>query len=583
MFRYVFVLILSLTIVFPTAAQQRTNRDQNNNDQTRQTREDRTRGGDNTNQNEVSPVRRIRRGSPNSDGGNPQPPGRPGFRAIDGRNNNLQNPLVGATGIQLIRLSAAAYADGVSALDDTRANPRDVSNAICAQEGSRPNAQNVTDFLWQWGQFLDHDLDLTDGVDPAEPHNINIPTGDVFFDPQNTGNQTMSFNRSIYDTDSGRSTLNPRQQINEITAWIDASNVYGSESERAEALRAHDGSGKLKVSEGNFLPFNTDGLPNAGGDSAELFLAGDVRANEQLGLTVMHTLFVREHNRLAEAYAQANPDWDGDRIYEQARKIVGAQMQVITYNEFLPALLGRNNMLEPYRGYRDNIDASIANEFSTGAYRFGHSAVNATLLRLDADGNAVPQGHLSLRNAFFAPYRLAETGLAPILRGLAAQRCQSVDPLVIDDLRNFLFGPPGSGGFDLASLNIQRGRDHGLGTFNDMRRAMGMPPARNWRDITSDAVMRQKLASVYDSVDDVDVWIGCLAEDPLPGAMVGPLAAEVIKDQFRALRDGDRFWYQNHLNRDEIRRVENTTLADIIRRNTTVGDELQDDVFHMPN
>ncbi len=212
----------------------------------------------------------------------------------------------------------------------------------------------------------------------------------------------MSFNRSFYDAPTGTDAGNPRQQVNEITAWIDASNVYGSDAERAMALRTLDGTGRLKTSAGNLLPFNTQGLSNAGGDSDSLFLAGDVRANEQVGLTAMHTLFVREHNRQARLIARANPALSGDQIYLRARRIVGAEMQVITYREYLPALLG-GAALPPYSGYRPALDASISNLFSTGPYRYGHSALSPTLLRLDAQGNEIPEGNLALREAFFAP------------------------------------------------------------------------------------------------------------------------------------------------------------------------------------
>ena len=119
---------------------------------------------------------------------------------------------------------------------------------------------------------------------------------------------------------------------------------------RAAALRTNDGTGRLLVSEGDLLPFNTPGLPNAGGTGPELFLAGDVRANEQVGLAALHTLFVREHNRLAQEMAANDPSLTGEEIYQEARRIVGALIQVITYNEFLPALLGPN-ALRPYRGY----------------------------------------------------------------------------------------------------------------------------------------------------------------------------------------------------------------------------------------
>jgi len=403
-----------------------------------------------------------------------------------------------------------------------------------------------------------------------------VPEGDRFFDPSSTGAEVIPFNRSLYDKATGVS--DPRQQLNEITHWIDASNVYGSEDERAAVLRSNDGTGKLLVSDGNLLPFNDEGLANAGGDSPALFVAGDVRANEQVGLTAMHTLFVREHNRLAEEIAARDPGLSGDEIYERARQIVGAQMQVITYEEFVPVLLGPR-ALEPYRGYNLTVDPRISNLFSGAIYRLGHSMLSATLLRVDSSGNEIAEGHLPLRNAFFAPSRIIdEGGIEPLLRGLAAQPCQQIDIQVVDDVRNFLFGPPGSGGFDLAALNIQRGRDHGLPDYNTARVAMGLSPRSSFAEVSSDAVIQERLASVYDNVDEIDVWVGGLAEDPVNQGLVGELIFTVVKLQFERLRDGDRFWYER-LPDEVLREVAGTRLADIIRRNTNIGDEISNDVF----
>ncbi|MGB0845905.1 MAG: peroxidase family protein, partial [Thiolinea sp.] len=503
------------------------------------------------------------------------------FRSFDGRNNNLIQPEMGATHIQLRRVLPADYGDGIWTMAGTsRPSPRAVSNAVAAQTTLTPNPQRASDFLWQWGQFLDHDIDLTDGVDPVEPADISIPLGDEFFDPFGTGTQTMALNRSIYDKETGIDS--PRQQINEITAWIDASNVYGSDETRANALRTLAGDGKLKSSAGNLLPFNTDGLANAGGDSPNLFLAGDVRANEQSGLTVMHTLFMREHNRLAEQIAQQNPELTGDEIYQKARQLVGAEMQAITYREYIPALLGENALRE-YQGYQDDVDASIMNSFSAAAYRYGHSALSPTMLRLDAAGNEIADGHLALRDAFFRPSRIIdEGGIAPILRGLSQQICQRVDNRLIDDVRNFLFGPPGSGGFDLAALNIQRGRDHGLPSYNEARVAMGLERAETFADVTSNRLTRNRLQSVYSSVNDIDMWIGGLSEDPVEGSHVGELFHTIMVEQFEALRDGDRYWYTLTLTDEEQELIEGLTLAQIIRRNTQIGNELQADVFHVP-
>jgi len=509
-------------------------------------------------------------------------PAAAGFRTIDGSGNNAGDVAMGSASTALHRYTDADYADGVSAMAEAnRATPREISNAVAAQVGSIPNRRRASDYLWQWGQFLDHDLDLTDGTDPPEPANIAVPAGDPFFDPDGTGVVEIAFNRSLYDPQSGTDGATPRQQMNEITGWIDASNVYGSDPERAAALRTNDGTGRLRTSDGDLLPFNVDGLPNAGGPSPALFLAGDVRANEQVGLTALHTLFVREHNRWADALALQHPDWSGEQLYQKARQLVGAEMQVITYHEFLPALLGRQ-ALRPYRGYDAGVDASIANEFSTAAYRFGHSALSPTLLRLDARWREIPEGHLALRDAFFAPHRLVdEGGIEPVLRGLAAQRMQRIDVYVVDDVRNFLFGPPGAGGFDLASLNIQRGRDHGLPGYNAARVALDLPPAGDVADISSDPTVQERLAAAYDSPDDVDLWVGCLAEDAVRDSHVGELAQGILVRQFEALRDGDRYWYARLLSPQERAMMESIRLSDVIRWNTSIDGELPNNVFRV--
>lgn len=532
-------------------------------------------------QPDVSPTRRIDRQTdrrqPTEEDNNT-----PDIRTFNGTNNNQSNPEIGAVGIHLTRIVPVAYSDGMSSMAGAdRPSARAISNAVAAQTTDMPNSHNASDFLWQWGQFLDHDIDLTDGTEPTENENIIVSSTDRLFDPAGTGTVVIPFNRSIYDKETGLSADNPRQQLNEISAWIDASNVYGSDLERANALRTLDGTGQLKTSDGNLLPFNLDGLPNAGGNSSALFVAGDVRANEQVGLTTMHTLFVREHNRLAQQIAERNPNLSGEDIYQRARRLVSAEMQIITYREYLPALLGRN-ALPRYDGYNENSDASISNLFSTAAYRYGHSALSPQILRLDAQGNEVSEGHLALRDAFFSPQRLVdEGGIEPVLRGLASQVCQSIDLLIIDDVRNFLFGAPSSGGFDLAALNIQRGRDHGLPSYNDTREALGLARKNSFADISSDTDIQHRLATAYDSVDDIDVWVGGLAEDNVNDGMVGELIHHVLVRQFTALRDGDRFWYQRDLDQEQRRQVENLRLADIIRLNTNIDQEIPNNVFQV--
>jgi peroxidase len=484
---------------------------------------------------------------------------------------------------RLLRLADPDYADGISAMAGAgRPSPREISNRVFAQSGSIPSDRRVTDMLWQWGQFVDHDIDLT-GTTETEPAPIPVPLGDPFFDPLGEGGKVIPFSRSIYDPATGTDLSSPRQQMNTITGVIDASNVYGSDAERARALRTLDGTGRLRESTGNFLPFNSTGFPNAGGSQRpDLFLAGDVRANEQVGLSTMHTLWMREHNFWADLIGAFQPSLSGGEIYRAARGIVTAEMQIITYRDFLPLLLGRD-ALGRYTGFDPSVDPRICNEFSTAAYRLGHTMLSSTFQRLDADGTPIPDGPLALRDAFFAPGELVREGLEPYLKGLASQIMQRIDTRVVDDVRSFLFGPPGAGGLDLVSLNIQRGRDHGLPDYNAVRIAYGLEPVASFDEITTDATVRSQLEAAYGNVNDLDVWVGALAEDHLQGELVGELLHASLVEQFRRLRDGDPEWYENRLSPGAARSLESQTLAKVIARNTTLRrQDLQPNVFLLP-
>lgn len=500
------------------------------------------------------------------------------YRTFDGTANNPINPSYGNAGQPLLRMSGVAYDDGTSTPSgSTRSSPRIISNVVVAQDGSIPSSSMTSDMVWQWGQFLDHDLDLVPTATPIEIFDIEVPTGDPFFDPNSEGDKVISFSRSLHNNE------NPRQQINTITAFIDASQVYGSDSYRAAALRTFS-DGKLKTSDGDMLPFNIGGLPNGGGPSPTLFLAGDVRVNEQIGLTAIHTLFVREHNRLADEIAVSHPEMSDEEIYQTARRIVGAQIQVITYNEFLPMILGYNTIPE-YQGYHPEVNPGISNEFAAASFRFGHSMLSPNLLRITNSGGMI---FVPLRNSFFNPALVGQDdGIDSILRGLAEQRAQEIDNMIVDDVRNFLFGPPGSGGFDLASLNIQRGRDHGLPDYNSVREAYGLNPVTSFTEISSDPEVQSKLESAYGDVNNIDLWVGGLAEDNAPGALVGKTVKAVLSDQFTRVRDGDRFWYENDpfftQNNDLMYEIKTTTLSDIIKRNTSMDEEFTGNAFRCCN
>lgn len=555
------------------------------------------------------------------------------FRTIDGSNNNLANPAQGQAFTPLVRqrdvvlnprpnfdgsLLAPTYEDGFNAprgiVDlanppgvgtSILPNPRDISNTIVAQ-GNRSilNPLRASDWLWQWGQFIDHDFALEEPSPTSDPLliPINSPADPLF----NNQFPFLPFRRN--DPAPGTGVVGvPREQVDKITAYIDGSNVYGSEEDRADFLRTFQG-GQMKTSTAAngevLLPFNraTDPFPNAnppvtpGSSPAEpenLFLGGDIRANEQIGLTAVHTLFVREHNRLASQLAQrndlpqlvANAGFDSnvatdvdEYLYQMTRKAVGAQIQAITYNEFLPMLVGPN-ALPAYTGYDANANATLSNEFANAAYRVGHTLLSPRIQLVAADGTS--QGSVALRDAFFDPNFAQDNGIDVLLKGLSMQQAQDVDAFVIDEVRNFLFDE-GNGGLDLAAVNIQRGRDHGLPTYNDMRRGLGLQPRSSFSEITSDTSVTDAFASIYSSIEEVDLWVGAIAEDAVGGGLVGELLSEIIVDQFARSRDGDRFYYEN--DQDLLAMFPDiglTSLSEVIVRNS-IMQSMPSNVFVIP-
>ncbi len=200
---------------------------------------------------------------------------------INGVGNNVANPTWGAADTDFVRLAAALYADGTSTPVSTLPSARAISNLIANQdlngvEQDLNNTRDMTDFVYAWGQFIDHDIDLTESG--SVPMNIPIPGGDSTFDPTNLGDLLLAFDRSQIAAGTGTGPSNPAQYVNQITSYIDGSMIYGSDAATAAALRTFSG-GLLKTSAGNLLPYNTMGLDmadNTGVPEDTLFAAGDV-------------------------------------------------------------------------------------------------------------------------------------------------------------------------------------------------------------------------------------------------------------------------------------------------------------------
>ena len=499
------------------------------------------------------------------------------FRTIDGTKNAVGN--LGFSGDTDLRNTTVGYDDGSGTPGGAdRKSAREISNIVCAQNNqSIPNSVRVSGFVWNWGNIVDHDMVLTRVANPAEPFNIPVPQCDPIFDPGCRGDKFLDFQRSnatIID--------NIRQQINGNTAYLDASFIYGSDLSRSKVLRTQDGTGHLATSDGNFMPFNVNGLPNQPGvgNPADFFLGGDVRSNENLALCALQTLFMREHNFWADTIKAGDPTLDDDGIYSRARAIVGAEIQCITYRDFIPILLGPN-ALPAYPGYNDTIDPRVSLAFSTAAFRVGHTFLPPVISRLNKQ--LISIGDIGLGQALFAPNLITSTGIEPYLRGLARQIPQEVDGFIIDGVRNFQIGGTRAAGFDLASLNIQRGRDNGLPGYNQVRIDYGLAPKASFAEITSNLDVQTRLATAYTSPDDMDLWVGGICEDHFNGGLVGETFHTILKEQFERTRDGDRFWYEAYLDPTTLATVQAQTLSGIIKRNCPfINRELQDDAFHVP-
>lgn len=470
-------------------------------------------------------------------------------------------------------------------------NARDISNIVCAQPGVINDERGLSDFNWLWGQFITHEIDFTltqngrvgeNGT--PEAADIDIAEDDPVMGAP--GGSKIRFFRSLYVNVTENEVVH-REHPNSITSWIDGSVVYGSSEQTSNWLRTFEG-GTLKVSEnvfGDLLPVAAEDDDTAppmsfAGFSADVrFVAGDSRANEHIALMAMHVLFMREHNRLAEGIQDRNPDWSDEDIYQRARKIVAAEIQAITYEEFLPSL---GVTLDDYSGHDSEVNPEVTSAFATVAFRMGHSQIGDTFLRVDEQRAPIEEGHMSLFDGFWTTQPITEEGgVAPMLRGMAMQTQPANDVYFGDDLRNQLFGHPGAGGMDLCAIDIQRGRDHGVPDYAAIRGTFGLENISAYGEITSDSVIAENLALAYgnETPGHIDPLIGMLAEDHLPDSALGETMDALIRDQFTRLRDGDPFYYENDPELDGVEsELTATKLSHVILRNTEI-ESLQCNVF----
>ncbi len=598
------------------------------------------------------------------------------IESLDGSGNNANHPTWGQAGLAYARVGPAKYNDGIS-VPFGGPNARQISNRVMNDTSQDLfSERRVTQWGWTWGQFLDHTFGHRQETGAgADPFNINFQAGDELENfTSNVG--VISVNRSPNTPGTGTSTSNPRQQTNILGSYINGNPVYGNTAAIEDWLRdgSNDGdptnNAATLMLPGGYLPTrNARGNPSAAPamDSNGRLLAtpndgivaGDFRANENIALTATQTLFAREHNRIVSLLPSSLSDEDKFQI---ARRVVIAEEQYITYQEFLPAM---GVSLPKYTGYNPNVNATLTNEFATVGFR-AHTEVHGDGLELDnqaanrysaadlasftaqganvetnADGTVSIDVPLNLM--FFNPDLLKQLQLGPVLQSLGVEPQYKNDEEIDDQLRSTLFDVPSSTDTscingptmpdcynvvnDLGAIDVQRGRDHGIGTYNQLRQAYGLPAVTSFTQITGESTdafpsndptltgtvindpdildvtkltdidgktvnpndpnandpvnitrrttLAARLKAIYGSVDKVDAFVGVFAEPHVPGTEMGQTQLTMWQKQFQALRDGDRFYFGNDQGLSFIQSTFGIdfhhTLAQIISMNTDEG------------
>uniref|UniRef100_A0A8C1IJ00 Myeloid-specific peroxidase n=1 Tax=Cyprinus carpio TaxID=7962 RepID=A0A8C1IJ00_CYPCA len=550
------------------------------------------------------------------------------YRTITNVCNNRRNPILGASNTAFARWLPAQYEDGISqpkGWDPDRLYNgamlplvRLVSNRILSTaDADIESDREFTFMLTIFGQWVDHDLTFTpfspsiksfssglncdQSCERSEPC-FPIPVRDQRLKPDTC----LPFFRSSPACGSGNTAYmfggNPtvREQINALTAFLDAGQVYGSEDGLAKELRnLTNDDGLLRVNN-KYLDNGRELLPFTNVESkmcatrqktlndttlteVPCFIAGDVRVVENIALTSLHTLFLREHNRLARALHVLNPTWSSETLYQEARKIVGAYNQILVINEYLSHIVGPdayNRHIGQYPGYNESVDPTIANVFATAAFRFAHLAIQPIIFRLDENYQNHPQfPSVPLFEAFFSPWRVIfEGGIDPLLRGLIGRpaKLNTQDHMMVNALRERLFAFTSHIALDLAALNMQRSRDHGIPGYSAWRRFCGLSAPRNEQElgvVMNNTELAHRLIELYGTPENIDIWLGGIAEPFVPGGRVGPLFACLISTQFQRIREGDRLWWENHgvFTTKQKASLASVSLARIICDNTGIS------------
>ncbi|XP_043257427.1 peroxidase-like isoform X1 [Colletes gigas] len=543
------------------------------------------------------------------------------YRTIDGSCNNVENPSWGSAMTAYTRILFPQYFDGIQ-------EPRHMGHARKPLPGARSisvallTSNDLSDVsrtlaVMQWGQFIANDLSYTpvrkmvssgkpisccrsDGstLSPRHIHPdcsaITVSERDPVYGEHYV--RCMNYVRSMPAL-RPECTFGPVEQMNQASHFLDGSMIYGSTVTKSRELRTFQ-TGRLRVRKENnhdFLPAGS--LETLFECDEDCYNTGDHRVNTHPQLAVLHTVWLREHNRIAEKLAEMNQYWSEEKVYQEARRIVIAEIQHITYKEWLPILLGKRHTQAVGLGvgssyshnYNSADDPAVSNEVATAALRFLTSLMQGQL-RLTDDTRQV-NTTLSLTESFSNPSVIeSDEVFDGLLRGMATQTSQKMDINIISDVTSKLFASRGNHlGLDAISLDIQRGRDHGLPGYNHYRKYCGLPAAKNFEDFLDHIPLEmvKKLRTTYAHPNDVDLIVGGMAERPIDDGLLGPTFRCLIFEQFSRTRRTDRYFYDSiyqpyPFTPEQLAEIRNVTLARVFCDNGNNITHMQLNVFLKP-
>ncbi|XP_050665230.1 peroxidase isoform X2 [Leptidea sinapis] len=506
------------------------------------------------------------------------------YRSLDGTCNHLENPGLGIPQTPYKRLVPFKYGDGVSQF------------ARSVKGGPLPNVREISlvafpdkplvDPKWnlnaqQWGQIITHDMSLTAGV--AQSHKDPLVccddsgqlAADAYSNPQCApiiipptdrvnaprGTQCMNFVRTASTRDRGCTPQDtPAQPLSTVTAYMDLSLVYGNSESQLQQIRAFQGGRLITVlRNGREWPPQDQNVTltceSAQSPNEPCYLTGDPRVNQNPQLTILQVILLREHNRIAAKLAEMNSWWSDETIFQEARRIHIAEIQHINYYEYLPIFLGVENMVKNrliYPGaqgyitdYNPEVDPSVLDEHATAAFRHFHTLIRGFLDLITEDRTVA--GFARMSDWFNRPLLIEVDNIFDKLtRGLTTQAQGFSDQFWDSEITQFLFRRNNTFGGDLRATDIQRGRDHGLGSYVATRAACGLPVPKTFYEMT-DFIAKENvdlLATLYEHVEDVDLVVGGSLEVNVIGAQAGPTFLCILTEQFYRTRVGDRYFYE---------------------------------------